>query len=179
MNYYVTETLRKFMFGGLFIFLSLFLFSQAKAQYNCAAFNLSAPNSATRLNGIWKIEHTNNAGTLHTTILTMKGWGGVSITSYYDTTERRTRNIAQNHLLCVKNSVIVILGYVPFDSDTGEKVTTYGADNFFLIQDSKGNLLGRNNDDNDNGSALKITFLSNLNTPAGTTKRTRTRKTRK
>lgn len=166
--------LRKIIFAGLFVVLSFMLSSEAKAQYHCGAFKLSAPDSQTRLNGIWKIEHSNSDGLLHTTVLTMKGWGGVSITSYYDSRERRVRNIAQNHLLCVRNSVLVIVGFMPFDSDTGEKVSTYGADNFILMRNRSGNLIGINYDDNQNGSGLKLTFLSNLDKSYSKVGKTRT-----
>lgn len=164
---------RTLFFAGLFLLFNLVVIGQANAQYRCSAFNFSPPDSQTRLNGIWKIEHANNAGILHTTILTMKGWGGVSITSYYDSSERRTRNIAQNHLLCMRKDIMVIVGFLPFDSDTGEKVSTYGADNFILSRDRSGNIIGINFDDNQNGSTLKITFLSNL---SGTSQKTKTRK---
>ena len=173
--------LRKIIMTGLLVVVGFMLFGEAKAQYRCGAFNLSTPDSGTRLNGIWKIEHSNSEGLLHTTVLTMKGWGGVSITSYYDKRESRIRNVAQNHLLCMRNSVLVIVGFMPFDSDTGEKVSTYGADNFILTRNQSGNLIGINYDDNQNGSGLKITFLSNLDKSSEkigkirTTKKTRGR----
>jgi hypothetical protein len=156
---------QKLMFGGMLILFNLVFLSEVKAQYRCDKLGYSAPPREVRVNGVWKIEHANNSGLLHTTILTMKGWGGVSITSFYDSRENRTRNISQNHLLCMKGKVMVVLGFAPFDSDTGEKVTTYGADNFYLIKNEKGNLDGINIDDTPdkpNISRLKVIFLSGL-----------------
>ncbi|MFB2974491.1 RDD family protein [Aerosakkonema sp. BLCC-F183] len=114
------------------------------------------------IDGDWKLQFSGGA-TTHIARLKMQGDSGIMRVIFPDSSGegRKVGKVDQTMQLYSSSQGLVLLGFNPVNPDTGERVTSYQADNFLIKQELDGSITIKNCDDGGNISPVKVEPYNN------------------